>query len=164
VTPDSAGCERIESKANVAGGRIHAIRFDVFRDVNRRHPRLRANLDLDPYARIEVNAGQDLFHRVGRGIEAVTMAAVAAGEDEHKPGGAILEILQRLRVGQDRIGMIDPLHNLPRRGRPTAWHGSGIPGTREHRFDFQVVIGLPDQPIERRALEHTVDQLPPVLM
>ena len=46
--------------------------------------------------------------------------AIGAGEYQRQPVGAVFEIVQRLRVGLRRIRMIDPLHDLPGRGRGAA--------------------------------------------
>ena len=50
-------------------------------------------------------------------LQAEAMRAVGAGKHQRQPGGAVFEIVQRLRVGLGGIGMIDPLHDLPGRGR-----------------------------------------------
>ena len=54
------------------------------------------------------------------------MGAVGAGEYQRQPGGAVFEIVQRLRIGHRRIRMIDPLHDLPGRGRGAAGDRRGI--------------------------------------
>ena len=51
------------------------------------------------------------------GSQPEAMGAIGAGKHQRQPGGAVFEIVQRLRIGVRRIGMIDPLHDLPGRGR-----------------------------------------------
>jgi hypothetical protein len=89
--------------------------------------------------------------------------AVGAGEHECQTRRAVLQIVQRLRVGCLRIGMIDPLHNLPGRCRSTAGDRHNPLGTAVDRIDLQPVGRLADQFLERRALQHPVDQLAPVV-
>ena len=48
----------------------------------------------------------------------IAMGADRAGEDEREAVGAILELVQRLRVRGGRVGMVDALHErLPGRAR-----------------------------------------------
>ena len=90
--------------------------------------------------------------------------ALAAGEYQRQPGGAVFEIVQRLRIGLRRVRMVDPLHDLPRRARRRPAIGLAPLARAIDRLDLQAVIGLADQLLERRALQHAVDQLAPVLV
>ena len=47
------------------------------------------------------------------GLQSKAIGAVGPGEYQRQPGGSVLQIVQRLRVGLCRIRMIDPLHDLP---------------------------------------------------
>ncbi len=79
-------------------------------------------------------------------------------------GGAVFEIVQRLLVRLAGIRVVDPLHDLPwRRGRP-AGDRRRIPGARIDRLDLDAVIGLADQLLERRAFQHAIDELAPVIV
>ena len=60
--------------------------------------------------------------------------------------------------------MIDPLHDLPRRGGGAAGNCGGVAGALIDRLDRQTVIALADQFLERRALQHAIDQLAPVVI
>ena len=162
--PHRAGPERIQPEADVAGGGIDAFALDVFGDVNGRHSRLRADLKLDADAGIEINAVENLRDRLCRRIEPKTVGAIGAGEHERQPCRAVLQIVQRLRVGRLRIGMIDPLHDLPGRGRGAAGDRRSTLRAAIDRIDLQPVGRLADQFLERRALQHPVDQLAPVLV
>ena len=51
-----------------------------------------------------------------RRLQPEAVRATAAGEHQRQARRAIFEIVQRLRIGLRRIGMVDPLHDLPRRG------------------------------------------------
>ena len=62
------------------------------------------------------------------------------------------------------IRMIDPLHDLPGRGRGPAGDRRGTARAPIDRIDLQAIIGLADQFLERRALQHAVDQLAPVVV
>ena len=72
--------------------------------MDRRHPRLRTDLKLDPDAGVDEHAVQDLLDRFRRGIEPETMGAVGARENQGQPVGAVLEVVQRLRVGEPGSG------------------------------------------------------------
>ena len=92
------------------------------------------------------------------------MGAIGAGEHQRQPGRAILQIVQRLRVGFPGIGMIDPLHDLPGRGGGAAGDRLGALRAAVDRIDLQSIGGLADEFLERRALQHPVDQLAPVVI
>ena len=119
---------------------------------------------LDRDAGIDEDAVQNLLDRFRRRLEPKAMGAIGAGEYQRQAVGAVFQIVQRLRVGGSRVRMIDPLHDLPGRGRGAAGDRCGIPRARIDRFDPQSIIGLADQLLERRALQHAVDQLAPVVV
>ena len=162
--PHRAGSERIEPEADVAGRGVEALALDVFGEVNGGHPRLRADLKLDADAGVEIDAVEDLRDRLRRRIQPETVGAIGAGEHQRQPGRAVLQIVQRLRVGGLCVGMIDPLHDLPGRGRGAAGDRRGAFRAAVDRVDLQPVGRLADQFLERRALQHPVDQLAPVLI
>ncbi|OIQ66427.1 hypothetical protein GALL_520010 [mine drainage metagenome] len=72
--------------------------------------------------------------------------------------------MQRLCVCRRGVGMIDALHDLPGRGRGPAGYRIGIAGAPVDRFDPQSVRGFADQLLERRAFQHAIDQLAPVVI
>ena len=78
--------------------------------------------------------------------------------------GAVLQIVQRLRVGGGSVGMVDPLHDLPGLRLCAALDRRHIARAGVDRFDPQPVIALADQFFERRALQHAVDQPAPVVI
>ena len=162
--PHRTGPERVETEADIAGGGIDAFALDVFGDVNGGHSRLRTDLKLDADAGVEIDAVENLRDRLRRRIQPKPVGAIGAGEHERQPRRAVLQIVQRLRVGRLRIGMIDPLHDLPGRSRSTAGDRRSTLGTAIDRIDLQPVGRLADQFLERRALQHPVDQLAPVLV
>jgi hypothetical protein len=59
---------------------------------------------------------------------------LAPAKYQRQPGGAVFEIVQRLRVGLRGIRMIDPLHDLPGRGSGAARQS----GRRRARADRSV--------------------------
>ncbi len=78
-----------------------------------------------------------------------------------QPGRPALQIVERLLVRRDGVGMIDPRHDLPRLGRP-AGHRLCAFGARVQRLDAQAVIGLLDEPlVEIGAFERSFGQFPP---
>ena len=92
------------------------------------------------------------------------LALDRTGEDQNQPGRAVFQIVERLRIGGRRIGMVDPLHQRPGRARRAAGHGARGGRAFIKRFDGQAVIGPADQPLERRALKHGVNELAPVVL
>ena len=110
------------------------------------------------------DAVENCCDRFRRRLQSETMGAVGAREYQRQPGGAVLQIVQRLRIGCLRIRMIDPLHDLPGRGRGAAGDRRGALRAAIDRLDLQAVIGLADQFLERRALQHAIDQLAPVVI
>lgn len=129
-----------------------------------RHPRLRTDLKFDADAGIKKDAVEHLFDGFRRRLQSEAMGAVGAGEHQRKPGGAVLQIVQRLCIGRLGIGMIDPLQDLPGRGGCAAGDRRGTFRAAIDRIDLQSVGGLADKFLERRALQHPVDQLAPVVV
>ena len=132
--------------------------------MNGGHPRLRADLKLDADPGVEINTVENLRDRLRRRIEPKTMGAIGAGEHECQPGRAVLQVVQRLRVGRFCVRVIDPLHDLPGRSRSTAGDRRGTLRAAVDRIDLQPIGRLADQFLEWRALQHPVDQLAPVLV
>ncbi len=122
----------------------------------------RAEVEIDGDAGVERDAVEQTRQCFRRGIEAIAIGVERTGEHQRQPGGAVLKVLQRLRVGDFRIGMIDPLHQRPGRpGLPPGDH-AGAGRARIKRLDPQPVIGLADQTlVERRAFERRLDQFAP---
>ena len=125
--------------------------------------RLRADLELNADAGVEVHAVECAFQRFLGRRQAIAPRAVGSGEDERQTGGAVPEIMQRLRVSARCIGMIHPLHELPGAACGTRGNGGRIAGTLVDRIDPQPVVGLAHQLIEWSTLENPVGQLPPVI-
>ena len=92
------------------------------------------------------------------------MGAVGARKHQGEPVGAVLEVVQGLRIGERGIGVVDPLHDLPWRGGGPPRDRCGALGARIDRLDPEAIRGLADQSFERRALQHAVDQLAPVVV
>ncbi len=162
--PHRAGAERIETEADIAGSGAKAFAFHIFGDVNGGHPRLRTDLQFDGDTGIDIDAVQNLLDRFCRRLQSKTIGAIGAGEDQRQPGGAIFEIMQRLRIGLFGVGMIDPLHDLPGGGRRPGSDRRRSLRARINRIDLQSIGGLADELFERRALQHAVDQFAPVVV
>ena len=123
--PHGTGSERVEPEADIARGRVDAFALDIFGEVNGGHPRLRTDLKLDADAGVEIDAVENRCYGFSRWIQPVPMGAGGAGEHQRQPGRAVLQIVQRLCIGYLRIGMIDPLHDLPGRGGGAAGDRGG---------------------------------------
>ena len=122
-----------------------------------------AEIEIDGDTGIEFDPVQHAGERDRRRVKAIAIGIDRSGHDQGQPGGAVLQILQRLRVGGFRVGMIDPLHHRPGRARCAPGDRRRPRRARIERVDAQSVIGLADQTLlERGALERGIDQLAPV--
>ena len=111
----------------------------------------------------EIDAVERARERRRRRVEAKTVGAHRAGEHQHQAGGAVLQIVERLRIGGRRVGMIDALHDGPGRAGRAPAKRSRCGVARIKRLDGQAVMGPAFEPRERRALEHGIDQAAPSL-
>ena len=127
------------------------------------HARLWTDLKFDRYSGIYDDALEHLLDRFGRRLQAKTIGAIGARKHQRQSSGPVFKILESLRTGLGGVRMLDPLHDLPGRGRTTPYNGRAGPRARIDRIDPQTVIGLADQLFKRRALEHAIDQLEPLL-
>ena len=152
--------DRIDAGAQIDLCRRNAAAFDQRREIADHVPRRRRKIEIDRHGG-EIDAVERALKRRRRRIEAKTVGAHRAGEHQHQAGRAVLQIVERLRVGGRRVGMIDALHDGPgRAGRTPAKRGRcGV--ARIKRLDGQAVIGPAFEPCERRALEHGIDQAAP---
>ena len=96
--------------------------------------------------------------------QAEAARGVAAGEHQRQPARAVGEVLQRLRIGLRRIGVVDPLHDLPWRRGPAAGDRRGVGRAPVDRVDLEAVGGLADQLLERGSLQDAVNQFAPVVI
>src|SRR5947208_11742947 len=119
-SPDRAGADRVEAETDIAGRPRKAFALHIFGDVNGGHPRLRADLKFESYPGIDENAVENLFDRFRCRLEAEATSVIGTREYQRQSAGAVFEIVQRLCVCLRGIRMIDPLHDLPGRGRGTA--------------------------------------------
>ena len=154
------GADRVVAETDVDRARRVAAGFHQGRDVIGGIPGRLGGLQLDRNG-VEVHAVQHARHRRRIAWQAVAIGADGAGKDQGQPGRAIGQFVQRLGVGGGGIGMIDArLHRpgaVPRRYRA----GAGRPAIQ--RLDWDAVVGLGRQPLERPLLERGADQLEPVL-
>ena len=152
--------DRIDAGAQIDLCRRNAAAFDQRREIADHVPRRRRKIEIDRHGG-EIDAVERALERRRRRIEAKTVGAHRAGEHQHQAGGAVFQIVERLRIGGRRVGMIDALHDGPgRAGRTPAKRGRcGV--ARIKRFDGQAVMGPAFEPCERRALEHGIDQAAP---
>jgi hypothetical protein len=109
--------------------------------------RRRAEVEVDDDAGIELDAVEHARQRCRRRIETITIGGNRAGHDQSQPVRTVLQILQGLRVGSGRVGMIDPLHQRPRRARCPPGNRLCPGRARIQRLDPQAVIGLADEPL-----------------
>ena len=159
------GAQRLIIEPYVDLGRLEAAGLDEAGEVHAGIFASEHRIERDGDPGVEKDAIEDtrqcFLRRIG---DPKTARARAAGKFKLQTVGAVFEIVQRLRVGGSRIRMIDALHDLPGRGLSAAGDRRGILRARIDRFDLQTVIGLADQFLERRALQHAIDQLAPVVV
>ena len=123
---------------------------------------MRRKVELECRAGIEVETFKDTPERFLAGRHSKTVIADRAGKDEHKTGGAVIEFAQRDFVAQRRIGMFDPRQHLPRRGARPRRDRPRIGAALCQRRDRQAVVSRAGQALKRRALEHRIDEFPPL--
>ena len=116
-------------------------------------------VDLDRHFGVEHDARQKRVERRIAG-EAATVGADAAGENDLQPVRAIAEIVERLRVGGGRIGLVDTLEDGPAALRAGDRRGPGGGGVE--RLDRNAVVGLARERRRALALQDGFDPAPPV--
>ena len=95
---DRRRADRIEAEADVGRGGRDAAPFDQRGDDGAGILGLRAEIEVERDAGIEMDAVEHARERRPRSRgEPVAVGADRAGEDEREPGRAVLEIVQRLR-------------------------------------------------------------------
>ena len=103
------------------------------------------------------------MHKRWRGcLEAKAIGAHRVRENEHQAAGAIAQILFGLRIRRCRIGMIDALHDGPWRAGRAPGDGRCRPRVRIEWLNCQSIVGPALEPLERCALEHGVNEFPPI--
>ena len=123
----------------------------------------RRQIKLDGNAGAEVDTLEHASERALIRRQPEAMVADRAGEHEREAAGAVLKLVQRRGVRFGRIGVVDARERLPGRGPPPPGARLRVGAARGKRLDGEAVIGRAAQPLERRALEHGVDELAPVL-
>jgi hypothetical protein len=160
---DRRGTDRVEAETDVGGGGSDAAALDQRRERASRLLHVRTEVEVERNAGVEVNALQRTRDRRLARCETVAVRASRSGEDHGEAGRTVFEVVQRLRIGRGRIGMIGALHDRPGRSRRAGGNRSGLRSSPVERFDRQPVIGLGDEPfVERRALEHVRHQPAPL--
>ena len=159
------GRQRLIVEADVDLCGIDPSGFDETGEVNTSVLAAEHGIERDRNPGIEQDTIEHPLEFLRRGIgDAEPTGARPAGEFKLEPARAVFELVQRLGVGLGGIRVIDPLHGLPRRRRGPAWYRARTFGVRIDRLDLKSVIGLADQFLERRALQHAVDQFAPVVI
>jgi hypothetical protein len=122
----------------------------------------RGQIEVNRNAGVELYLFEDTCQCVRGWIETVAIGADRTGHDQHQTGGAVLQVLQCLRVRGRRVRMVDTLYQRPTR----PWHASdhGLCPSRpwiEWLYP-QVVVGPAYQPlVEWGTFERGFDQPPP---
>jgi hypothetical protein len=124
---------------------------------------VRPEVQVECNAGVEVNAFEHPRERPFARGKTVAVGADGAGESEEEAVRAVLEVVQRLGIGLRRIGVIDALHEGPRRSRRTPGDGLRLRLALVERLDRDRVVGLGDEAaVEWRALEDVLHQLAPL--
>ncbi len=111
---DGHGAQGLIVEANIDLGGIDALGLDEGREVRARISAPEHGIERNRNSGVEDNPVEHPLQRFRPRIrDAKTARARSAGKFKLEPGGAVLEIVQRLRVRFRRLRMIDPLHDLP---------------------------------------------------
>ena len=125
--------------------------------------RLRADFEFDVDPGVEIDTIEYALQRVLRGRKTVSPRCIGSCEDNGETGRTVLQIVQRLRIGDGCIRMVHPLHDRPRCPGGACGDGRRVARALVDRVDPQAVIGLADKLLERRAFQDAVGELPPVV-
>src|SRR5262245_18176264 len=96
---------------------------------------MRTEVDVERNAGIEVNAPERARNRRFARRKTVAVSADRSSEDHGEAGRAVFEVVQRLGIGGGRIGMIDALHERPRRSWRAGGNGPGLRPSPVERLD-----------------------------
>ncbi len=160
----SRGPDRVEPEAHLCCARRDRTAIDQGNDRTRGGLALCTRIDVERDAGIEIDVGERARDRGVVG-ETVAIGADRAREHQRQAVGAVLKIIQGLRIGGGRIGVIDALHDRPRRARRPPGDRPGIGLARIEWRDGESVIGCGDEALlERRAFEHAIHQFAPLFL
>ena len=158
------GADRIEAETDIGRGRRDPSALHQGSEQLPGVLGLRAEIEIERDAGVEMDAVERARDGLSGCRKTVAVAADRPGKDQGEAGRAILEIVQRLGIGRGRIGMIEALHDPPGGARRAADNGPRVGLAAVERLDGEPVIGLGDELlVERRALEHALHQLAPLL-
>ena len=106
--------KRIEAEADGHGLRRDRARLDQRGEQARRIFRLKAEVEIEGDAGIEIDFVERRADRGAVGGKRIAVIADGAFEHERDAVRAIVQIVEDLRVGGLGVGKIDPLHDAPR--------------------------------------------------
>jgi len=141
--------------------RRDAAGFDQSRDQPSSILRWRAEIEIDGYAGLEIDAVERGADRGSGRRKAKAVVADGRGENERDAVRTVVQVFENLGVGGLRIGQIDPLTDGPRRTRSASCDGLRFLSTRLERLGGDTVIGRGAQRGEGRALERLLNERPP---
>ena len=115
--------DRIEAEAEIDRCRRDAAAFDQRGEIADHVPRRGLRVEVERDAGIEIDAVEHARERCRRGSRPKPLAPTEPAKTSDRPVAPFSQIVQRLRVGGRRIGMIDALHDRPgaRRARGRRW-------------------------------------------
>src|SRR5262249_50180717 len=132
---DRRGTNRVEAEADIGGGGSDAAALDQRREPASRVLHVRTEVEVERNAGVEVNALERTRDRRFARWKTVAIGADLSGEDHGEAGRTVFEVVQRLGIGRGRIGMIDALHERPRRTRRAPGNGPGLRPSPVERLD-----------------------------
>ena len=122
---------------------------------------MRPGIDLDGQARLQHDAFERLFERIGIGRQTEAIGSARSRKDDMQTIRAIFQIAQRLFMGSARIGIVDAGQLLPCAGMGGG-NRCGRFGPRIEGRNGKAVVAFADELFEWRALQHMIDEFAPL--
>ena len=153
---DSA--QRIEAETNTDGTGCETPRLDQRGEQSRGILRRTAEVEIDGDAGIEMNIVERRADRGAASRQRVTVIADRALKHEGDAVGAVVQIVEDLRVGGLGVGQVDPLHDGPGLACGATGDAACLCGAAVKRLDGDAVIGLGPERGKGRALQRLFDE------
>ena len=154
--------EGIEAEADPATCGVDQPAGDDLREIQHGILGRSTKVEFDHRCRIEVHVGQQRLEAREVTGNSEALRADGARVDEMQGIRAMAEIGDDLRMGRLDIGMLDARGDVPGAGLGAQGAGRLVLQAGIERLDVDAIGTARHEPLEGRALEHAIDQCPPL--